>query len=155
MHISLFNRISLAFSICSSVVHGLKFPIGSRKPVPYSGLQHQDAGSAIVPLLNLQNTNYNVNITLGGVVYTVTIDTGRYVQRQGGSMIELNAADTCPASSDLWVVADVPNAQAVGLNTSITYGIGSVAGPIMKAPLTFAGYDVPAQAFRTQAIFPS
>ncbi|KAG8889977.1 hypothetical protein FRB98_001712 [Tulasnella sp. 332] len=126
MHISLFNRISLALSICSSVVYGLKFPIGSRKAIPYPGLQHRNARSASVPLLNFQNTNYNVNITLGGVIYTVIIDTG---------------------SSDLWIAADVPNAQPVGLNTNITYGVGSVAGPIMKAPLSFAGYDVPAQAF--------
>ncbi|KAG9024162.1 hypothetical protein FRB95_012030, partial [Tulasnella sp. JGI-2019a] len=116
---SLFSHVCLALAISSSAVYGLRMPI-------QAGPYRRAAGSATVPLQNFENNNYNVNITLGGKIFTVLIDTG---------------------SADLWLVGDVPNAVDTGKTSNISYASGSVAGKIMKAPLSFGGYDVAEQAF--------
>ncbi|KAG8988222.1 hypothetical protein FRB94_003194 [Tulasnella sp. JGI-2019a] len=124
----LYSRVCLVLALVSSVVHGLRLPIEkvARSESVGGGLRRRDVGSHTVPLQNFENDNYNVNITMGGKLFSVLIDTG---------------------SSDLWIAADVPNAQDTGATTNITYGIGSVEGKILEAPLTFAGYSVPNQAF--------
>jgi len=52
-------------------------------------------------------------------------------------------------SSDLWINAD--GGKVLGKQSSIsynlTYGIGFAYGPIATADVSFAGYDVPAQAY--------
>ncbi|KAI9448438.1 acid protease [Lactarius indigo] len=72
------------------------------------------------------NGSYNINITLGGNQYSVSIDTG---------------------SSDLWVAGAVPQAKDTGANASIEYAIGSEAGPVKTAQLEILGFTVPDQAF--------
>jgi hypothetical protein len=77
-------------------------------------------------LSNSNDIEYQMNITLGGALYTVLIDTG---------------------SSDLWVAADsVPNSIDSGKTAGVQYAIGAAKGPILFADLEFAGYTVPHQA---------
>ncbi|KAI0064162.1 acid protease [Artomyces pyxidatus] len=75
---------------------------------------------------NGQNIQYYTNVTLGGALFSVEIDTG---------------------SSDLWVAGDVPHANNTGISSGVTYAIGAVKGTVATAPLEFAGYTVPNQAF--------
>ncbi|KAG9012464.1 hypothetical protein FRB94_006080 [Tulasnella sp. JGI-2019a] len=125
MRCSLYTSASLVLSIFSSLASGLHLPARGRAAA-ISDLRRRDAGNAVVPLTNVQNSNYNVNITLGGVTFTVVIDTG---------------------SADLWVVGDVPNARDTGKMTSVAYAVGQVSGSILEAPLSFAGYNIPDQSF--------
>ncbi|KAF8271974.1 aspartic peptidase domain-containing protein [Lactarius quietus] len=75
---------------------------------------------------NGQNLRYLTNFTLGGTLYSASIDTG---------------------SSDLWVAGDVPSSNNTGVSTSVQYAIGAISGPIKTAPLSFLDFDVPDQAF--------
>ncbi|KAI0045590.1 acid protease, partial [Auriscalpium vulgare] len=77
-------------------------------------------------LNNTKNHRYYTNITLGGSPFSVAIDTG---------------------SSDLWVAGTVPGAKNTGFSADVTYAVGDDHGPVQTAPLEFAGYTVPDQAF--------
>ncbi|KAG8881980.1 hypothetical protein FRB97_008848 [Tulasnella sp. 331] len=89
-------------------------------------LHRRNTGSPIVPLSNANNSQYLVDITLGGAPFTVMIDTG---------------------SSDLWVTGSVPNSVNTGVPANVTYAVGVAQGNILEAPFTFAGYTVPKQSF--------
>ncbi|TFY62022.1 hypothetical protein EVG20_g6851 [Dentipellis fragilis] len=74
------------------------------------------------------NLLYMANVTLGGVDFQVQMDTG---------------------SSDLWVVSEKPisNINTTDIPVNITYGLGYTAGNVSYAPMEFASYSVPSQAF--------
>ncbi|KAG8889236.1 hypothetical protein FRB98_005248 [Tulasnella sp. 332] len=83
-------------------------------------------GRAAVPLMNVNNDYYVVNITLGGHPFPCMVDTG---------------------SSDLLVDGVVPGSQNTGHTANPTFGSGAVFGNILEAPFSFAGYNVPHQTF--------
>ncbi|KAI0067567.1 acid protease [Artomyces pyxidatus] len=87
---------------------------------------HLSRRDHVLGLDNGNNIQYFTNITLGGQQFGVSIDTG---------------------SSDLWVAGVVPNANDTGASAKVTYAIGQVQGPVRTAPLEFAGFTVPDQAF--------
>jgi hypothetical protein len=66
--------------------------------------------------------------TLGNIPFSVVMDTG---------------------SADLWVRADtpLPNSQSLGGPIGITYGKGSVIGPIKTIDVEFAGFDITNQVY--------
>ncbi|KAF8524628.1 aspartic peptidase domain-containing protein [Hysterangium stoloniferum] len=70
---------------------------------------------------------YIANVTVGGQVYPVQLDTG---------------------SSDLWVTVD-KNAKinSTGLSYKISYNVGFAAGTIAIDPVEFAGFRVEKQAY--------
>ncbi len=73
---------------------------------------------------------YNINITLSGKKFSVSIDSGRWVTTV---LHQLRAPDSPPTlfpgrSSDLWVMGSVPNAIDTGASTSIQYADGSQKG---------------------------
>ncbi|KAG8974890.1 hypothetical protein FRB90_009687, partial [Tulasnella sp. 427] len=86
-------------------------------------------GDDDVDLINSLNIVYMADITIGGVDYTVQLDSG---------------------SSDLWVkpkgTGTLTGATDTQLTYNITYSIGYAAGNIVTVPVEFAGYTVPAQA---------
>ncbi|KAH9045336.1 acid protease [Lactarius pseudohatsudake] len=72
---------------------------------------------------------YITNITLGGVNYSVQIDTG---------------------SSDLWIkgsTSPLPNTNQTSTTYNLTYGLGWAYGHISYSAVQFAGISVPNQAF--------
>jgi hypothetical protein len=72
---------------------------------------------------------YITNITLGGLNYSVQLDTG---------------------SSDLWIkgsTAPLPNSNQTSTTYNLTYGIGWAYGQISYSAVQFAGASVPNQAF--------
>ncbi|KAJ7673543.1 aspartic peptidase domain-containing protein [Mycena rosella] len=99
---------------------------GRRIPADRRGLIRRGSLSGSSPIDNSADLQYTTNITVGGVSFAVLIDTG---------------------SSDLWVAGSVPVATASGKQATISYASGGATGPIKSAPLTFAGYTVPTQAF--------
>ncbi|KAF8204971.1 aspartic peptidase A1 [Pholiota molesta] len=71
---------------------------------------------------------YLANITVGGVDYTVQLDTG---------------------SSDLFIKGDttpLPNVNETKIPYNLTYAIGWASGLIAYAPVEFVGISVPSQA---------
>ncbi|KAG8884406.1 hypothetical protein FRB98_002416 [Tulasnella sp. 332] len=129
MRQSLANSFYLVSVILLPITHGLRLPLSSRKTdhSNLNGAPHRrDVASTAVPLVNVNNDRYEVNITLGGQPFTCTVDTG---------------------SSDLYVFGGVPGARDTGKTSNFSYNIGSVFGNVMEAPLAFAGYSVPSQAF--------
>ncbi|KAJ7143496.1 aspartic peptidase domain-containing protein [Mycena crocata] len=99
---------------------------GRRIPVERRGLQRRGSLAGSSPLENSADLQYSMNITMGGAPFEVLIDTG---------------------SSDLWVAGSVPGSVATGKQGTISYASGGATGPIKTAPLDFAGYTVPNQAF--------
>ncbi|KAJ7643880.1 aspartic peptidase A1 [Roridomyces roridus] len=83
---------------------------------------------APVPINNIGNAEYISNITLAGVQVSVILDTG---------------------SSDLWVKfpGTAPSTNSTGKSLSLAYAVGSASGNIQTAPLQFANFTVPDQAF--------
>ncbi|VDB90967.1 unnamed protein product [Peniophora sp. CBMAI 1063] len=95
-------------------------------PMPASG---SPSDGSITGLMNDQDIEYLVNITLGGSVFTLQIDTG---------------------SSDVVVFPDKPiktTSVLKDLQVNETYGIGTYSGPVAFAKLEFAGYAVESQVF--------
>ncbi|KAG8854725.1 hypothetical protein FRB96_007410 [Tulasnella sp. 330] len=123
------SSAAMVFAVLLPAVYGLRLPISSRKTDTshFLGDLHRRAvGSAAVPLVNGNNTQYTVNITLGGQPFACIVDTG---------------------STDLFVTGVVPSSQSIGQTANFSYGSGSVFGNIMEAPLAFASYNVPRQTF--------
>lgn len=86
-------------------------------------------GEDDVDLVNSLNVVYMAAISIGGVDYTVQLDSG---------------------SSDLWVrphgTGTLAGATDTQLTYNITYSIGYAAGNIVTVPVEFAGYTVASQA---------
>ncbi|QRV72918.1 aspartyl protease [Ceratobasidium sp. AG-Ba] len=78
-------------------------------------------------LSSVHDIVYTAFVTIAGTEYSVQIDTG---------------------SSDTWVRSDnIALAQVSNIVGNITYGTGWAAGPISRADVSFAGYNVSSQAF--------
>ncbi|KAK0464237.1 aspartic peptidase domain-containing protein [Desarmillaria tabescens] len=77
-------------------------------------------------LINIADLRYYTNLTLGGEVFSVLVDTG---------------------SSDLWVAGSITDSVDTGANSELIYGIGEAKGPIKTSTLEFAKYTVRDQAF--------
>ncbi|KAI0784762.1 acid protease [Abortiporus biennis] len=126
---------SLVFLLFGFTSYAVNIPFTVRtNPFP-SHLHARDANTststasssaAIAPVHNTKNAEYIANITLGGRLIPVLLDTG---------------------SSDLWVTGDVPNTKDTGKSVSLSYAVGNAAGDINTADLTFNGYTVPDQAY--------
>ncbi|KAG8889958.1 hypothetical protein FRB98_001692 [Tulasnella sp. 332] len=127
-------RLTLLLAVPPSLTYALRLPLQTRTslstpdPIRHvnSDLTRRATANSSTPLVNFENLEYIVNITLGGKSVAVSIDTG---------------------SSDLWVYGSVPNTQSTGKTASVGYAIGTVNGSVLQAPLGFAGYTVPDQAF--------
>ncbi|KZT09220.1 acid protease [Laetiporus sulphureus 93-53] len=119
--------LCLLFEACS--VNAVIFPIQSRtvyKNSTSSGLRRRGTNETVLPVLNTKNSEYISNITLGGRLIPVLLDTG---------------------SSDLWVAGDVPSSTDLGVSYSIGYAVGTASGNINTATLEFGNYTVEDQAF--------
>ncbi|KAL0957926.1 hypothetical protein HGRIS_000107 [Hohenbuehelia grisea] len=83
-----------------------------------------------IPLRNTLDNIYSATITLGGQEFAVQVDTG---------------------SSDLWIKGSSLKSTRITSTTkvpaNITYGKGTVAGPVSFADLTLGGFTVRSQAF--------
>jgi len=139
-----YPALPLLLVLSGSVTNALKIPITrtrSKSSRP-NGRRSGDV-SVLRPVVNAAATSdsgeldlstvhdllYIANLTLGGTVYPVQLDTG---------------------SSDLWVHGEsspLPNSTPSTINTNCSYGIGYAAGPISFAEVEFAGISVPSQAF--------
>ncbi|OCH88665.1 acid protease [Obba rivulosa] len=108
-------------------VHALTFPVQVR-PSQRSGSLHVRANgnNSLLPIHNTLNSEYITNITLGGRVIPVLLDTG---------------------SSDLWVTGNVSGSTDLGISTSLSYAVGNADGDINTATLQFGNYTVEDQAF--------
>ncbi|KAH9949576.1 acid protease [Amylocystis lapponica] len=82
-------------------------------------------------LVNSGDVRYYTNVSLGGDMFQVLIDTG---------------------SSDLWVAGNVHNAKSLGKSASVNYAIGEASGTVMTAELQFEGYTISDQAFISVAV---
>ncbi|KAF9783229.1 acid protease [Thelephora terrestris] len=105
---------------------GLRLKVNGKRNPP--DLKYSKRGNILgsSTLSNSADISYYANVTLGGVSFSVLIDTG---------------------SSDLWVAGSVPNAKETGKNSGVTYAIGAIQGPVQLADLNFTGYVVSDQAF--------
>jgi len=81
-----------------------------------------------VPIANTGNAQYIGNITLGGTVARVILDTG---------------------SSDLWVAfpGSTPSSNDLGQSITLAYAVGTASGDVHTAVAEFAGFQVQDQAF--------
>ncbi|KAI0248606.1 aspartic peptidase domain-containing protein, partial [Lactifluus subvellereus] len=111
----------LILIVLSSRVNALRFVIRGQHTSP-----HLNKRAHVSGLDNGQNLKYYTNITLGGVPFSVSIDTG---------------------SSDLWVAGNVSNSKNTGVSTSVEYAIGAISGSVRTAQLTFLNFVVPDQVF--------
>ncbi|KAF5369412.1 hypothetical protein D9758_002625 [Tetrapyrgos nigripes] len=85
-------------------------------------------GNGSHALSNVHDFVYPTDITVGGRVFNVEVDTG---------------------STDLWIVGDVPGALNVSnpAPVSIQYGAGQVSGFINTVEVQFDGFTIQDQAF--------
>ncbi|KAM5543324.1 hypothetical protein V8D89_003198 [Ganoderma adspersum] len=84
-----------------------------------------------IGLINSGNTEYFVNITVGGEEFTVQLDTG---------------------STDLWVDGlgrNITLTNSTNISVNETYGIGSVFGNIAFTGVRLGDFYVPSQGMRT------
>lgn len=119
-----FIPFSLLFLVDLKLSEAARIPFDVRF-TSYSSLGRR-ATNATFPITNTFNAEYISNVTLGGRSIPVLLDTG---------------------SSDLWVTGEVPGTQDTGKSDKLSYAVGTAAGDINTANLTFGGYDVPNQAY--------
>lgn len=123
----LFVSSLLASSLCGALgQQGTGFSVLSHSTASAAFGAAQAGGGLSVD--DTQDVQYSVNITLGGQVFTVQLDSG---------------------SSDLWVNTDKPLkiVNDSGIVAQISYGVGFVEGPIQFAELQLGEYTIPSQAF--------
>lgn len=113
----------LIFPLLAAIGHVSAFHVAVRGEFAPS---HPAKRDPISGLVNNGNLDYLANMTLGGQLVQVQIDTG---------------------SSDLWVSATIAAAQDTGVSSEVTYDSGAVSGSIKIAQLEFLGYTISNQAF--------
>ncbi|KZS90408.1 acid protease, partial [Sistotremastrum niveocremeum HHB9708] len=72
------------------------------------------------------DVTYTTTMNIGGRDISVLIDTG---------------------SSDLWATGQIPNSTPTNFTADVTYAQGDAGGYISIAPVQFAGYTIPDQAY--------
>ncbi|GBE83097.1 hypothetical protein SCP_0501440 [Sparassis crispa] len=118
--------IVLLYLLCRSV-DALHFPVRVRTVAERSGsLISRANNDTILPVSNTQNSEYIVNITIGGREVPVLLDTG---------------------SSDLWVAGSVPSTTDLGISATLSYAVGNAGGDINTATLQFGNFTVDDQAY--------
>jgi len=119
------KQIATCLLVAAAVVttaNAVKFELRGR-PGPSRRLQRR-AGS--VSMQNTANTEYSMNVSLGGLPFDVIVDAGRWAYGSCGAS-SLLADLAC--SSDLYVVAQsIPGANDLGVQGGVSYVGGSVAG---------------------------
>ncbi|KAK0243957.1 aspartic peptidase domain-containing protein [Armillaria nabsnona] len=111
----------------ASYSSGLQLKIeGQRNVRPGHELLRRGNMDGTVALSNNANLDYYTNLTLGGQLFTVMIDTG---------------------SSDLWVAGNISDSIDTGKMSELPYAKGAAGGPVKTSTLGFAGYTVQDQAF--------
>ncbi|PBK75119.1 acid protease [Armillaria solidipes] len=106
---------------------GLQLKIeGKRNVRPRHELLRRGNMDATVALSNDADLKYFTNLTLGGQLFTVQIDTG---------------------SSDLWVAGNITDSIDTGKTSEVIYVVGEAGGPVKLSTLQLAGYTVQDQAF--------
>ncbi|KAJ4485446.1 acid protease [Lentinula aciculospora] len=121
-------------SFCIAAVHAISFDISGRVRDPSSSLIQKRAspsiegsfGNGSSSVVDSGDITYTCNITLGGTVFEVQIDTG---------------------SADLWVIGDIPGTSDTGISSNLSYGKGSVSGTINTATLIFDDFQIENQAY--------
>ncbi|KAK0187821.1 aspartic peptidase domain-containing protein [Armillaria mellea] len=117
--------IFFALLCLTSYSSGLQLKIeGQRNVRPRQELLQRGNMDGAAALSNNADVAYYTNLTLGGQLFTVQIDTG---------------------SSDLWVAGNVTESIDTGGTTGITYC--RWFGPIKTSTIQLAGYTVQDQAF--------
>ena len=127
---------SLAFLFFAHCVHAINLSFEVRNVSPSQSLQKRasisgelvNTSNGSIPIANSQNAQYISNITLGGQVIPVLLDTGRYVPSFCLSQNVLGLPNL--PSSDLWVTGTVPGATDSGKSTKLEYAVGEAAGEI-------------------------
>lgn len=113
-------------AVCSGLSNAYKFQVTSRLNRDNEALGRRGNLQGDSPLQNSADISYYANITLGGVSFSVLIDTG---------------------SADLWVAGTVPGATDSGKTSGVTYAIGDVSGPVKFGDLQFAGFEIKDAAY--------
>ncbi|SJL07766.1 uncharacterized protein ARMOST_11116 [Armillaria ostoyae] len=106
---------------------GLQLKIeGQRNVRPRHELLRRGNIDGTAGLNNVKDIGYYTNLTLGGQLFTVSIDTG---------------------SSDLWVAGNITDSIDTGKTSEVVYVVGEAGGPVKLSTLQLAGYTVQDQAF--------
>ncbi|KAH9179621.1 acid protease [Lactarius sanguifluus] len=139
-----FSVINLSFVLYVATAFAARFPIKKISKHPLQPRSGTGSVSTFSPHVLASSSNlspdksdlgtindmiYITNITLGGVNYSVQIDTG---------------------SSDLWIkgsTSPLPNTNQTSTTYNLTYGLGWAYGHISYSAVQFAGISVPNQAF--------
>ncbi|PBK97383.1 acid protease, partial [Armillaria gallica] len=113
----------------ASYSSGLQLKIeGQRNVRPGHELLRRVNMDGTVALSNTADLTYHTNLTLGGQLFTVQIDTG---------------------SSDLWVAGNITDSIDTGKMSEIPYAKGAAGGPVKTSTLQIANYTVQDQAFKS------
>ncbi|THV03007.1 acid protease [Dendrothele bispora CBS 962.96] len=126
-----FIPLSLLLAVFDSyVLHStaVKIPFHVHTTLPTKTSSNSLARRDSLPLSNQNNAQYVANLTIGGEVARVIIDTG---------------------SSDLWVnfPGTVPSTTDLGKGITLNYAIGAASGNIHSATVEFDGFTIQNQAF--------
>ncbi|EJU02738.1 acid protease [Dacryopinax primogenitus] len=117
----------LSFVTLFAGIHAIRIPFkvvhAHDRPASHG---RRDTVNATISIIDSTNSIYLGAVVIGGTNYNVQLDTG---------------------SSDLWIQGNPANSKDLGIETSITYAIGSAQGEISTAPVTFAGYNVSNQMY--------
>lgn len=106
-----------------STIHALSLSLTRKTGQSLTDFSRRDNNGS-TPIINDNDRFYNVNISLGGAVFTVELDTGRYGYR--ACPVDSNVDHR---SSDLWVFGDVPYTKDVSVQRMhIEYAGGTVSG---------------------------
>lgn len=116
---------SLALAVLQSC-HGLKLPFEVRVTNPTARVQRRGTS---MPISNTGNAQYIGNITLGGVLARVMLDTGRYAISLSWTKSQRRISDAF-ISSDLWAAfpKDQPVSKDTGTGVTLAYAVGKASG---------------------------
>ncbi|PVF99939.1 acid protease [Serendipita vermifera] len=113
------STLALHFDITARSISSYKTVVGN--VLAAGDEDHSDE------VFSTRDVLYIANVTIDGTSYPLQMDTG---------------------SSDLWAnMGSNQPSNPTELSVNLTYGTGFAYGPVSRGPVTFAGYDIPEQAF--------